>query len=124
MIDYQHPARDAATPIGRFRATGPGSLHYVLDPTKPEQVFQAAWQTSVELGREKGQPVLTLDGRPQLAFARSRLARRPIGSRCICASWRATRRRDWRFVPANGDGDGSKLQIAPDRLIADGQRGN
>ena len=69
VIDYQHPAPDEATTIGRFRATGPGSLHYVADPAKPQQVLQADWQTSVQLGREKGQPVLALDGRPKIAFA-------------------------------------------------------
>jgi hypothetical protein len=26
IIDYQHPPRDSATPIGRFRATGAGTL--------------------------------------------------------------------------------------------------
>ena len=40
VIEYQHPARDAATKIGRFRATGPGSLHYVPDPAKPQQIFR------------------------------------------------------------------------------------
>jgi hypothetical protein len=68
-IEYWHPASDAGTSVGRFRANGPGSLYYVLDPDKPNEVFQAAWQKSVELGRSQGQPTLTLDGRPQLGVA-------------------------------------------------------
>ena len=66
QIRYQHPAADAGTKIGTFRASGPGSLSYVPDEKKPEQVFQADWQASVELGRHNGQPVLTLAGRPRL----------------------------------------------------------
>jgi hypothetical protein len=69
MIDYQEPEPDSATQLGLFRATGPGSLHYVASPEKPDQVFQAAWQTSVQLGRDKGQPVIVMEGRPELAFA-------------------------------------------------------
>lgn len=69
LIDYQHPARGSASPVGRFRATGPGTLQYTIDPAKPDQVFQAAWQKLVDLSREQGQPVLSLDGRPQFAFA-------------------------------------------------------
>ena len=70
VIDYQktraeYRRRKSASSV----ATGPGSLHYVSDPTKPDQVFQAAWQTSVQLGRDKGQPVIVMEGRPELAFA-------------------------------------------------------
>ena len=68
-IDYQHPESDDGPTLGRFRATGPGTLHYVPDSQKPQQVLRAAWQTSVQLGREKGQPVLALDGRPQFGMA-------------------------------------------------------
>ncbi len=66
-IQYQHPAAEAETKIGTFRATGPGTLNYVPDLKKPDQVFHAEWQASVELGRHNGQPVLTVAGRPQLS---------------------------------------------------------
>ena len=66
QIQYQHPAADAETKIGTFRASGPGTLNYMPDPNKPDQVFQAEWQASVELGRHNGQPVLTVAGRPKL----------------------------------------------------------
>lgn len=66
QIQYQHPAEDAQTKIGTFRASGPGSLSYLPDERKPDQVFQASWQASVELGRHNGQPVLTIAGRPSL----------------------------------------------------------
>jgi lipopolysaccharide export system protein LptA len=69
IIDYQAPEKESTSQVGRFRATGPGSLHFVADPTKPDQIFQAAWQTSVQLGRDQGQPVIVMEGRPELAFA-------------------------------------------------------
>jgi hypothetical protein len=70
-IQYQDPGVgdsgvDAGTKIGTFRAFGPGTLNYTPDPTKPDQVFQAEWQASVELGRFNGQPVLTVAGRPRM----------------------------------------------------------
>ncbi len=68
QIQYQHPPADAETKIGTFRASGPGTLNYVPDVNKPEQVFQAEWQASVELGRHNGQPVLTVAGRPRLSM--------------------------------------------------------
>jgi hypothetical protein len=70
-IDYQHPAPQSAAALGKFRATGPGSLHYVPDPSKPQQSLNASWERLVELRRDTGQPVLALEGRPQLAFADS-----------------------------------------------------
>jgi hypothetical protein len=65
-IQYQQPDRDATTHIGNFHADGPGTLHYLPDPKKPNQVFEAAWKSSVDLGRNSGQPMLTLAGRPQM----------------------------------------------------------
>src|SRR3954447_2508575 len=38
VIDYESPEPASQTQIGRFRATGPGSLHYVAQPDKPDQV--------------------------------------------------------------------------------------
>jgi lipopolysaccharide export system protein LptA len=118
VIDYQHPPRDSATPIGRFRATGPGSLLYAPDPTKPDQVFQAAWQTLIDLSREKGQPVLTLDGRPQFAFG-------PAGA--LTADQMKVYLRELQSdapagigIPVSGGHDGEKLQVVPDRINARG----
>lgn len=65
-IDYQHPAALAGTRLGNFRAGGPGTLQYVLDPSKPDELFTAAWETSVAMAREGDQSVITLAGRPQL----------------------------------------------------------
>ncbi|MCI0333303.1 MAG: hypothetical protein L0228_08785 [Planctomycetes bacterium] len=119
VIDYQHPSRGSATPIGRFRATGPGRLQYVPDPKKPDQVFHAAWQTLVDLSREKGQPVLSLDGRPQFAFAAA-------GS--LTADTMKVYLRELQGdapagvgIPVSAGEGGGKLQITPDRLIATGR---
>jgi lipopolysaccharide export system protein LptA len=118
-IEYQHPPREAATSIGRFRASGPGTLHYVVDPAKPEQFFQALWQSSVELSREKGQPVLTLDGRPQLGLANAgslTADRIKVYLRELEGSASAV-----GLPIAANSGDGRNLQIAPDRLAATGR---
>ncbi len=104
QIQYQHPAADAGTKIGTFRATGPGILHYVLDPNKPDVAFQAEWQASVELGRHNGQPVLTVAGRPKLAVTNMGL----LSADQI--------RVFFREVEADG-----KTQPLPDRLNAVGQ---
>ncbi|MEX0611723.1 MAG: hypothetical protein WD738_11170 [Pirellulales bacterium] len=118
-IEYQHPGRDSATALGRFRAAGPGSLHYVFDPAKPEQFFKAAWQTAVELDREKGQPVLTLEGRPQLAFATSGT----LTADQMKVYLRELEAKDGSvgLSIASGAEGGSKLQVVPDRLTATGR---
>lgn len=116
VIDYQQPEKDAPSQVGRFRATGPGSLHYVGDPTKPDQVFQAAWQTSVQLGRDKGQPVILMEGRPELAFA---AAGSLIGDQ-IRLYLRELDGTSTAGVLMGGGGDDKQKQtrLAPDRLIA------
>jgi hypothetical protein len=119
-IDYMHPATDAGSKIGRFRATGPGSLLYVPDIKKTTQILQANWQRSVELGREKGQPVLVFDGRPQLAFAgagalsadRIRVQLRELDSEVKTAA---------AGVNASQAGEADSVELAPDQLAALGR---
>jgi hypothetical protein len=117
LIDYQHPTEQEGTKIGLFRATGPGTLHYITDPNKPDQILNAEWQTSVQLGRDKGQPVLALEGRPKVAFAESgtlsadqiRLYLRELDSKSTAG------------ITLNGNGDTqNKLRLAPDRMLATG----
>ncbi len=116
VIDYQEPDPDSTSQIGRFRATGPGSLHYV-DPAKPDQVFQAAWQTSVQLGRDKGQPVIVMEGRPELAFA----AAGSLSGDHIRLYLRELDANSTGGVVVGGGGDKQKQsRLAPDRLIAIG----
>ncbi len=118
IIDYQQAEKDSTTKIGRFRAAGPGSLHFVMDAKKPDQVFQAAWQKSVQLGREKGQPVIVMEGRPELAFGAAgslmgdqiRLYLRELDGNSAAG-----------FAVGGGSGDKQKQsRLAPDRLIAVG----
>ena len=116
-IDYQQPEEDDTTQIGRFRATGPGSLHFVMDEKKPDQVFQSAWQGSVQLGREKGQPVIVMDGRPELAFAsvgslmgdQIRLYLRELEGDSAAG-----------FAIGGSGGKQAQSKLAPDRLLAVG----
>ena len=99
VIDYQHPRREEATSIGRFRATGPGSLHYVPDPAKPEQVFQAAWQTSVSSVARKGSRCWCSKAGRNLLLPKP-VRSRPTRFACICASWRGRAPRAWRSAAA------------------------
>jgi hypothetical protein len=120
IIDYQHPARDEATAIGRFRATGPGSLRYVVDEKKPNEVLQAQWLTSVQLGREKGQPVLALDGRPKISFASSG----SLTADQIRMYLRELEGKGTEGLTIGGSKKGdaeTTLRLAPDRLLATGR---
>ncbi len=119
IIDYQHPTREEETAIGRFRATGPGSLRYVNDPAKPQQMLQAQWQTSVQLGREKGQPVLALDGRPKIAFGEAG-ALTADQIRMYLRELEGTGTEGIAIGSGNGKGP-SKFRLAPDRLLATGR---
>jgi phage gp45-like len=119
-IDYQHPADETSTPLGRFRANGPGSLHYLPDPAKPTQVLEATWQRSVELGREHGQPVLLMEGRPRaamtnmgtLAADRIKLYLRELQGAALAAGVGISR--------SGGSDSKGNVQLVPDRLIAAG----
>ncbi len=117
VIDYQKPEPNTASQIGQFRATGPGSLHFVPDQTKPDQVFQAAWQTSVQLGREKGQPVLVMDGRSELAFAAMGSL---IGDQIRLYLRELDENATVGFKVAGGTDNQKQSKLAPDRLIAFG----
>lgn len=104
QIRYQHPAEDAQTKIGTFRASGPGSLSYLPDLNRPDQVFQANWQASVELGRHNGQPVLSVTGRPSMGVTN-------VG---VLTADQV--RMFFREVETDG-----KTQPIPDRMYAEGQ---
>jgi hypothetical protein len=119
-IEYQHPAANDPTTIGRFKASGPGVLYFVPDITKPQQVLQATWRRLVELGRDNGQPSLALEGRPQLAMAN-------MGA--LAADRIVVQLRELQGsaaagigLPISGGGAAqSKLQVMPDRLTATGR---
>jgi hypothetical protein len=107
IIDYWHPAEDSATKIGRFRASGPGSLFHVRDRQRSDEVFQANWQSSVELGRSNGQPVFVLTGRPQVGM-------KGVGT--LAADQLTLTFRELQGTTT--DGTRGKLQLIPDRLAA------
>ncbi|HEY3391229.1 MAG TPA: hypothetical protein VGK58_00870 [Lacipirellulaceae bacterium] len=120
FIDYQHPSGETGTSLGRFRARGPGSLEYRPDPTKPMQFVHAAWQQSIELGREHGQPVLVMNGRPGLMMAdagglvadRIKLSMRELEA--------ATAASGVGLPIAQGSKSKGKVRLAPDQLTASG----
>ena len=117
-IMYQQPDRDAATKIGNFHADGPGTLRYVPDVTKPDQVFDASWKASADLGRNSGQPVLTLAGRPQMLMT----GRGALTADQVTVFLREleTVAEDAPSTPGS-DGTHKKINIVPDRMDAVGQ---
>ena len=119
-IEYQQPADDEPTTVGRFKANGPGALHYVPDLAKPRQVLQATWQRLVELGRDKGQPTLVLEGRPQLAVTEMGA----LSADRITVSLRELQGNAaaGMGLPISGGGTGqAKPRVVPDRLAATGR---
>jgi hypothetical protein len=120
IIDYMHPARDSATPIGRFRASGAGTLQYVPDKTKPDQVLKVGWQSMIDLTRENGQPVLGLEGRPQFAFGstgaltadRMKIYLRELATQRDKANQAG--------ITVSAGSGGGEIQLIPDRLVAAG----
>ncbi len=73
LLEYDAPAKDSGKTIGDFLAAGPGWLR-IADPNGPGRSYEARWealpsgQPSVALKRDhRGQPVLSLIGRPQFA---------------------------------------------------------
>ena len=122
-IEYQHPLPQSGAALGNFRASGPGSLHYVPDPTKPQQMLNATWQRLVELARDTGQPVLIMEGRPHLVFADAgaivadgiKMYLREIPGDAATHVG----------VPISGGsagrGENDRLQVVPDRLAATGR---
>ena len=68
MVQYQHPPERATTRLGTLLAAGSGWLRAVADPQKAEEPFEARWSESMRLGRENGQPILTLEGRPKMTM--------------------------------------------------------
>ena len=89
----------------------------MIDPAKPQQVLQAQWQTSVQLGREKGQPVLVLDGRPKIAFG----AAGALTADQIRMYMRELEGAGTEGIAIGGSKSESKFRLAPDRLLATGR---
>ncbi len=118
IIDYQQPEEGAESQIGKFRATGPGSLHFVMDEKRPDQIFHSVWQGSVQLGREKGQPVIVMEGRPELAFAS---AGSLIGDQIRLYLRELDGKSPTGFAVGGGSGKEPQAKLAPDRLIAVGR---
>jgi hypothetical protein len=119
-IDYQHASSESGSALGHFRARGPGSLVYVRDPTNPTQALRASWQQSVELGREQGQPVLLMEGRPLFGMVetgameadRIKLYLRELQDDALSDGAGAR--------PPEAPDEKNKLRLVPDRLIAGG----
>lgn len=133
-IFYTHPANveiDAGTRLGNFHADGAGSLDFEPNPNKPNEVLHVDWQESVRLTREKGEPVLSINGRPRIAMqGRGELSAdamkiylREIADDSTHTSTDDQPAEDslWVF---SGGGEGNKDQksttIIPDRLTAIG----
>ncbi|MCC7476142.1 MAG: hypothetical protein IT425_12160 [Pirellulales bacterium] len=118
MIDYEHPAPNEGSAVGSFRAAGPGSLHFVTDPKKPHEALQAEWQTAVQLGRDQGQPVLVLEGRPKIAFGETG-AMMADQIRLYLRELEGNGEEGLAIGGKKGDGQ-QMIRLAPDRVLAVG----
>jgi hypothetical protein len=68
-VQYQLPPKESGQRIGALAATGgAGWLRAALDPSRPDQVAKVTWKDAMQVRRQKGQPVLVLDGRPTVSM--------------------------------------------------------
>jgi hypothetical protein len=69
MVQYQLPPKDSGQRIGALAARGgAGWLRAVIDPSRPDQIAEVTWKDAMQVRRQKGQPVLVLDGRPTVSM--------------------------------------------------------
>jgi hypothetical protein len=119
-IDYQHAASQSGTTLGHFRARGPGLLIYLPDPSKPTQTLRATWEQSVELGREQGQPVLLMEGRPIFGMVETG-AMTADRIKLYLRELQGDAASDGVSLPTSESSDAKdKLRLVPDRLVANG----
>lgn len=76
VLEYTSPPADSPRVVGDLLAAGPGWLKLTPSPDQPERSFEARWneiprgEPAVVLRRDdRGQPVLSIVGRPEFAGA-------------------------------------------------------
>jgi hypothetical protein len=76
VLEYTSPPANSPQVVGDLLAAGPGWLKLTPSPDEPERNFQARWneipkgEPAVVLRRDdRGQPVMTIIGRPEFAAA-------------------------------------------------------
>ncbi|TWT73694.1 hypothetical protein Pla123a_35870 [Posidoniimonas polymericola] len=121
VIRYRHPSKDDPAPIGRLWLAGPGQMRVVPKAENPQEVIEAHWNAvpgmefPVQLNRESGQPVLMVEGRPQIIS--SRVGR--ITSDRLRVAFREVAP-DGKEGPAIEVGSGERLALMPERINAIG----
>lgn len=76
VIRYQHPTEASREAIGRLWLAGPGEIRVAPQADRPQDAFNARWNAApgiehpVQLTRVGGQPVLMVEGRPQISGSR------------------------------------------------------
>jgi hypothetical protein len=69
MVQYQLPPKDSGQRIGVLAARGgAGWLRAAVDSSRPDQIAEVTWKDAMNLVRQRGQPVLILDGRPTVSM--------------------------------------------------------
>lgn len=76
LLEYQSPAKDSGLIVGDFLAAGPGWMRLTPSADEPDRSYEARWKAlpsgepSVTLRRDaRGQPLLSMVGRPEFAAA-------------------------------------------------------
>lgn len=125
LLQYEHPAREAASQVGQLWVAGPGWMRAVPSPEKPNETVEVRWERvegaeySVRLARKDNQPVLSIIGQPRIIAA---------GFGQISANQMHFYLKE---VPADGEdgpalevggskGSADRLAVLPDRLAATG----
>ncbi|TWT36744.1 hypothetical protein KOR34_16840 [Posidoniimonas corsicana] len=120
VIKYQHPAKGDPAPIGRLWLAGPGQMRVVPKEESPHDVVQARWNAvpgveyPVQLTRETGQPVLMIEGRPQVTS--SRIGELTSDRMRVAFREVAPDGKDGPAIEMSGGGD--QLALLPERINA------
>jgi hypothetical protein len=69
-LAYQFPPKGSPQLLGALSARdGGGWLRAAPDPARPDQIVEVRWTDAMQLVRRNGQPILVLDGRPNVSMS-------------------------------------------------------
>jgi len=110
MVQYQHPPEGSTDRIGRLLAAGGGWLRSTAGREQSGEPFEVRWTRKLQIVRENGQPVLSLQGRPRMTM---------VGLGRLWADELRVYLRE--RIEGAADADSLPADIVPDRISATGQ---
>ncbi|QDT01606.1 hypothetical protein [Adhaeretor mobilis] len=112
MVQYQQPPEGSSHQLGNLLAAGGGWLKAVVDQRRPSESLDVSWKRSMEIVRRKGQPVLSLLGRPKLAM--------PGVGRLWAEDLKLYLRESTAKSPAGSSTLNLSDRVRPERMVATG----